>query len=135
MRNNLYFSFSISPLHILHCRFTLNDYSFVYRLPKIRFPLHVFLRFFVVCLRQTPQNDNKQFIRYTFTAYQFLCHSERSEESQDIFYIPLTLTLSPHFIRRPHGSLKGEGILFYPRLPFTVYQFPCHSERSEESKK
>ena len=49
---------------------------------------------------------------------------------------PLTLTLSPHFIRRPYGSLKGEGTILYilvyrlPNIPLSASRCPLHAFRS-----
>ena len=48
---------------------------------------------------------------------------------------PLTLTLSPHFIRRPYGSLKGEGTILYilvyrlPNIPLSALRFPLYASR------
>ena len=106
MRRIIYLLIHPLPKHLYipyTACFTLNDYSFVYRLPKIRCPLYALrlLEFLAV-------------YRLPFTVYRILSHSERSEESQNIIYFPLTLTLSP----------TGEGTILYSRLPFTVSRLP-----------
>ena len=52
---------------------------------------------------------------------------------------PLTLTLSPYFIRRPYGSPTGEGKFYIPalRYPLSASRFPAlrcplHAVRSTE---
>ena len=44
---------------------------------------------------------------------------------------PLTLTLSPHFIRRPYGSPTGEGKFYIPALRCTLsaLRFTLHALR------
>ena len=48
---------------------------------------------------------------------------------------PLTLTLSPHFIRRPYGSPTGEGTILYilvyrlPNIPLSALRFPLSAIR------